>query len=114
MPRAPPVVVRFTDVAEFTGELARDPDLVERRIVRLAQEARAAQGGAFHHLLVHAGAVIEGQLICLTPTPASTGRARAGDQEGVREGARAERADRHRLRGGRARDPPRRLRGQLR
>ncbi|MBD0282654.1 MAG: hypothetical protein ICV69_10740 [Thermoleophilaceae bacterium] len=59
-------VVRFTDVAEFPGELARDAELVERRIVRLTQEARAAQGGAFHYLLVHAGAVIEGQFVCLT------------------------------------------------
>jgi hypothetical protein len=50
----------------FTGELARDAELVERRIVRPTQEARGAHGGAFHHLLVHAGAVIEGQLVCLT------------------------------------------------
>lgn len=59
-------VVKFTDVTEFTGELGRDAERVERGIVRLTQEARAAQGGAFHYLLVHAGAVIEGQLVCLT------------------------------------------------
>jgi hypothetical protein len=35
---------------------------VERGIVRLTQEPRAA----LHHLLVHAGALIEGQLVCLT------------------------------------------------
>jgi hypothetical protein len=62
----PHVVVRFTEAAEFTGELARDAERVERRIVRLTQQARPAQGGAFHYLLVHAGAVIEGQLVCLT------------------------------------------------
>jgi hypothetical protein len=59
-------VVKLTDVAEFTGELARDAEFVERGIVRVTQEARAAHGGAFHHLLVHAGAVIDGQLVCLT------------------------------------------------
>jgi hypothetical protein len=55
-------VVRFTDAPEFTGELGRDAELVERGIVRLTQEPRAA----LHHLLVYAGALIEGQLVCLT------------------------------------------------
>ena len=81
-------VVRFTDVGEFIAELARDAELIERRIVRLTQEARAVEGGALHYLLVHAGAVIEGQLVCLT--------AYAGQQwgEGMQETKRAyERAD---------------------
>ena len=41
-------VCKLTDVGEFIAELARDAELVERRIVRLTQEARAAHGGAFH------------------------------------------------------------------
>ena len=81
-------MVKLTDVGEFIAELARDAELVERRIVRLTQEARAAHGGAFHYLLVHAGAVIGGQLVCLT---AYAGQHRG---EGMEETKRAyQRAD---------------------
>ena len=81
-------VVKFTDLTEFIAELTHDAELVVRRIVRLTQAARAAQGGAFYHLLVHAGAVIEGQLVCLT---AYAGQHWAGGWR--RRGRRASAAD---------------------
>lgn len=59
-------VVKFNDVGEFIGEVTRDAELVERRIVRVSQARRPTEGGAVHHLLVYAGALVEGQLIALT------------------------------------------------
>jgi hypothetical protein len=104
-------VVKFTDVAEFTDELARDAELVERRIVRLTQEARAAEGGAFH-LLVHAGAVIEGQLVCLTAYAGQHwGEGMLETRQGYQRATELQAQIRSALPGSRARDAPRRVRG---
>jgi hypothetical protein len=59
------LVARFTDPREFVQDLARDVDLVERRIVRLSKVARPAMQGTATRVSVNAGAIVADRPVIL-------------------------------------------------
>ena len=59
------LVARFTDPREFVEELARDVDIVERKIVRVSKVARPAMEGTVTRVSVNAGAIVADRPVIL-------------------------------------------------
>lgn len=59
------LVARFTDPREFVEDLARDVELVERKIVRVSKFARPAMQGTVTRVSVHAGAIVADRPVLL-------------------------------------------------
>jgi hypothetical protein len=59
------LVARFTEPREFVEDLARDVDLVERKIVRVSKVARPAMQSTVTRVSVHAGAIVADRPVIL-------------------------------------------------